>query len=31
LEPCEACAVKDDCGGFFQWATKLHSSFIHPV
>ena len=29
LEPCEACAIKDDCGGFFQWATKLHSSF-HP-
>jgi His-Xaa-Ser system radical SAM maturase HxsC len=31
LEPCEACAIKDDCGGFFQWATKLHSSFIRPL
>jgi His-Xaa-Ser system radical SAM maturase HxsC len=31
LEPCESCSVKNDCGGFFQWATKLHSSFIRPL
>jgi His-Xaa-Ser system radical SAM maturase HxsC len=31
LEPCESCSVRGDCGGFFQWATKLRSSFIHPL
>ena len=31
LEPCGKCAVKSDCGGFFQWATKLHSKYIHPL
>jgi len=31
LEQCDSCAVKDDCGGFFQWATKLHSKHIRPV
>jgi His-Xaa-Ser system radical SAM maturase HxsC len=31
LEACQSCGVKDDCGGFFQWATKLHSNFIHPL
>jgi His-Xaa-Ser system radical SAM maturase HxsC len=31
LEQCDSCAVKADCGGFFQWATKLHSKHIHPI
>jgi His-Xaa-Ser system radical SAM maturase HxsC len=31
LEACQSCGVREDCGGFFQWATKLHSSFIHPL
>lgn len=31
LEQCQNCAVKSDCGGFFQWATKLHSKYIHPL
>jgi len=28
LEECSSCKVKDECGGFFKWATKLHSSHI---
>jgi His-Xaa-Ser system radical SAM maturase HxsC len=28
LEECTSCAVKEDCGGFFKWATKLHSTHI---
>jgi His-Xaa-Ser system radical SAM maturase HxsC len=31
LEQCENCAVKSECGGFFQWATKLHSKYIHAL
>jgi His-Xaa-Ser system radical SAM maturase HxsC len=31
LDECQSCGVKNDCGGFFQWATKLHSSHIHPL
>jgi His-Xaa-Ser system radical SAM maturase HxsC len=31
LEECESCGVQADCGGFFQWATKLHSNFVHPL
>jgi His-Xaa-Ser system radical SAM maturase HxsC len=31
LEACQSCGVRDDCGGFFQWATKLHSNFIRPL
>jgi hypothetical protein len=28
---CQHCAVKDQCGGFFQWNTKVHSRGIHTV
>jgi His-Xaa-Ser system radical SAM maturase HxsC len=28
LEECTSCAIKEDCGGFFKWATKLHSAHI---
>ncbi len=31
LEECEACTVREQCGGFFQWATKLHSKHIHSL
>jgi hypothetical protein len=31
LEECTACAVRERCGGFFKWATKLHSAHIHPI
>ncbi len=31
LEECQTCGVREQCGGFFQWATKLHSEFIHPL
>ena len=31
LDECEKCGVRDECGGFFQWATKLHSAHIHPL
>ena len=31
LPQCESCGVREDCGGFFQWATKVHSDFIHPL
>jgi His-Xaa-Ser system radical SAM maturase HxsC len=31
LGECDSCSVRDRCGGFFQWATKLHSGHIHPV
>lgn len=31
LDQCANCAVRDDCGGFFTWATKLHSSHIRPL
>ncbi|MFZ3211974.1 MAG: His-Xaa-Ser system radical SAM maturase HxsC [Terriglobales bacterium] len=31
LEECQACGVREQCGGFFQWATKLHSSHIRPL
>jgi His-Xaa-Ser system radical SAM maturase HxsC len=31
LDECQSCGVKNDCGGFFQWATKLHSSHIHTL
>ena len=31
LDRCANCAVRDDCGGFFTWATKLHSSHIRPM
>jgi His-Xaa-Ser system radical SAM maturase HxsC len=28
---CEDCAVKDRCGGFFQWETKLQSRGIRSI
>jgi len=31
IEECQRCGVKEDCGGFFQWATKLHSAHIHSL
>jgi His-Xaa-Ser system radical SAM maturase HxsC len=31
LPICDSCNTRDQCGGFFQWATKLHSSHIHPL
>jgi His-Xaa-Ser system radical SAM maturase HxsC len=31
LEECQTCGVREQCGGFFQWATKLHSQYIHPL
>jgi His-Xaa-Ser system radical SAM maturase HxsC len=31
LDECGQCGVRDQCGGFFQWATKLHSAHIHAV
>jgi hypothetical protein len=31
LDECNACGAKHDCGGFFQWARKLHSAHIQPI
>ena len=31
LQECQSCGVRQDCGGFFQWATKLHSGHIHAL
>lgn len=31
LDECQTCAVREQCGGFFQWATKVHSEYIHPL
>jgi His-Xaa-Ser system radical SAM maturase HxsC len=31
LDECNGCGMRDHCGGFFQWATKLHSAHIHPI
>jgi len=31
LDKCEGCTVRENCGGFFQWANKLHSTHIHPI
>jgi His-Xaa-Ser system radical SAM maturase HxsC len=31
LDECTGCGVLNDCGGFFKWATKIHSSHIHPI
>jgi His-Xaa-Ser system radical SAM maturase HxsC len=31
LEECESCGVRGQCGGFFTWATKLHSKHIHSI
>jgi len=31
IDECEHCAVREQCGGFFKWATKLHSQHIHSL
>jgi His-Xaa-Ser system radical SAM maturase HxsC len=31
IDKCSGCSVRESCGGFFQWANKLHSAHIHPV
>lgn len=31
LPICAACSARDDCGGFFQSASKKHSSYIMPL
>jgi hypothetical protein len=28
---CNDCTVRDRCGGFFQWNTKLQSRGIHAI
>lgn len=28
LDECKGCTAGSECGGFFQWATKLHSKHI---
>jgi len=30
-EVCDKCSVRERCGGFFQWTTKLQSRGIHPL
>jgi hypothetical protein len=31
LEDCDSCGVREHCGGFFQWARKVHSNCIHSL
>lgn len=31
LEPCDACSIRNDCGGLFQSAAKKHSAYIKPI
>jgi hypothetical protein len=31
IDECEQCGLRDQCGGFFKWATKLHSRQIHAM
>jgi His-Xaa-Ser system radical SAM maturase HxsC len=31
IEECQLCGAKEQCGGFFQWPTKLHSQHIHSL
>jgi His-Xaa-Ser system radical SAM maturase HxsC len=31
LDECQSCGVREQCGGFFQWASKLHSNYVHPL
>jgi hypothetical protein len=31
LEVCGDCAVRERCGGFFHWETKLHSRGVHAL
>ena len=28
---CDRCGVRDECGGFFQWAVRKHSDHIAPI
>jgi His-Xaa-Ser system radical SAM maturase HxsC len=31
LEECGKCGAREQCGGFFQWATKMHSAYVRPL
>lgn len=31
LDECNGCGARDQCGGFFQWATKTHSAHIRAI
>ena len=31
LDECQSCGAKEECGGFFKWATKLHSAHIRAI
>jgi His-Xaa-Ser system radical SAM maturase HxsC len=31
IDECDSCGVKSECGGFFAWATKLHSQYIKAL
>lgn len=31
IEECLGCGAREQCGGFFKWATKLHSAHIRPL
>jgi His-Xaa-Ser system radical SAM maturase HxsC len=31
IEECKGCDLQDECGGFFQWATKQRSAHIRPI
>ena len=31
LDECRSCQARNECGGFFKWALKCHSSHIGPV
>ena len=31
LDVCKNCGARESCGGFFQWANKLHSAHIHSI
>ena len=31
IEECNSCSVRNNCGGFFQWPTKLQSRYIHAL
>jgi His-Xaa-Ser system radical SAM maturase HxsC len=31
IDECESCGVREHCGGFFKWATKLHSRHIQSL
>jgi len=31
LDECASCRAKEECGGLFKWATKLHSAHVHAL